>query len=341
MISDTPMVFIVGSSRSGTTMLGRILNNHSAVFTFPHELHFFEQLWSRKDKNSVLSKDEAVKLAATLVSIHKNGYLTQLDYKLYVWEAADIIRNLREGPWLSDKIFETFLRNSALENGKIIPCDQTPRNVFYIREILDFFPGAYVINMIRDPRDVLLSQKKKWKVRFFSGKKYIPLKETFRSWVNYHPITISKLWDASIRAADEFSNDGRVRSVYYEKLLDRPEETVRRLCEFIGVSFDKSLLEIPLIGSSIVPDQLYMKGINKGRAENWKDGGLSSSEIYLNQRITGHSMRKHSYLAAEIKPNFLKTLYYISSFPLKISLAFILNIGRMKNISETLKRRLR
>lgn len=40
---DNLGIFIVGNSRSGTTMMGRILGNHTDVFTF-HELHFFEQL---------------------------------------------------------------------------------------------------------------------------------------------------------------------------------------------------------------------------------------------------------------------------------------------------------
>ena len=39
------MVFVVGNSRSGTTMMGRILGNHPDVYTFG-ELHFFGQLWS-------------------------------------------------------------------------------------------------------------------------------------------------------------------------------------------------------------------------------------------------------------------------------------------------------
>ena len=39
------MLFVVGNSRSGTTMMGRILGNHPDVFTFG-ELHFFGQLWS-------------------------------------------------------------------------------------------------------------------------------------------------------------------------------------------------------------------------------------------------------------------------------------------------------
>ena len=37
-------VMVVGSSRSGTTMMGRVLGRHPCVFTF-EELHFFEQMW--------------------------------------------------------------------------------------------------------------------------------------------------------------------------------------------------------------------------------------------------------------------------------------------------------
>ena len=40
---DLQIIFIVGSSRIGTTMMGRILSNNSKVFTFK-ELHFFNIL---------------------------------------------------------------------------------------------------------------------------------------------------------------------------------------------------------------------------------------------------------------------------------------------------------
>jgi omega-hydroxy-beta-dihydromenaquinone-9 sulfotransferase len=73
-----PLIFVVGNSRSGTTMMGRILGKHPEIFTF-HELHFFEQLWTPIDQNRYLSKAEAERLAARLICIERDGYLTQGD----------------------------------------------------------------------------------------------------------------------------------------------------------------------------------------------------------------------------------------------------------------------
>ena len=51
----TPLFFVVGYSRSGTTLMGQILGLNSEVFTF-EEMHFFEQLWSQEDRLSNLSE---------------------------------------------------------------------------------------------------------------------------------------------------------------------------------------------------------------------------------------------------------------------------------------------
>ena len=65
-------LFVVGNSRSGTTMMGRILGNHSDIFTF-RELHFFGQLWSSRDLNKQLNRNESVKLFSKLLRINKYG----------------------------------------------------------------------------------------------------------------------------------------------------------------------------------------------------------------------------------------------------------------------------
>jgi omega-hydroxy-beta-dihydromenaquinone-9 sulfotransferase len=331
-------IFVVGNSRSGTTMVSRVLGKHPRVFTL-RETHFFEQLWSSADEERHISEDEAIPLAARLLCVQRDGYLNQGNLDRFYGEAKGLISSMQHEGLTPEEIFKTFLILEANRNSKVIPCDQTPHNVFYLREILDLFPEARVINLVRDPRNVLLSQKRKWKRRFL-GAKDIPLKEAFRSWTNYHPITISKLWTASVRAAERHAHDNRVYSLRFEDLVDDPDGAVRTICEFAGLSFDRSMLEVPQIGSSSGLDDPERRGISRERAGNWRKGGLSPTEIFLCQKLTGALMRQHGYPLAWARPNPLRLCLSIVLFPIKTALALLLNLRRMRSIKETIRRRL-
>ena len=52
-MSNTKQIFVVGSGRSGTTMMGRALNNHKDIFTFK-EIHFLGWLCSENDINNFI-----------------------------------------------------------------------------------------------------------------------------------------------------------------------------------------------------------------------------------------------------------------------------------------------
>ena len=64
--------------------------------------------------------------------------------------------------------------------------------------------------MVGDQRDVLLSQKNKWKRRFL-GSSSIPLSEAIRSYINYHPILTAKVWNSSLKYSAEFKDNKRVK----------------------------------------------------------------------------------------------------------------------------------
>lgn len=336
------MLFVVGNSRSGTTMMGRILGSHSDVFTFG-ELHFFGQLWSPASK-SVLETEQAEELAAKLLCIQREGYRTHGHYDNYRDEARKLCEVLLEKRVKPPRLFLEFLSYETSRNSKSIPCDQTPRNVFYIDEILKYYPQAKIINMVRDPRDVLQSQKRKWKRRFLGGSD-LPIKETIRDWINYHPITISRIWHTAVTAADNVSNNDNVMTIYFEKLLADPERTIKEICDFVDIDSSASMLDVPQVGSSVSADKPTVTGINPTRAGNWNSDSLqlnvlNSSEIYINQKINSDLMTKHNYTPVDIRPNYLRLLFSTLSFPLKILLAFLFNLDRIKNIRETLKRRL-
>lgn len=315
-------------------MMGRILGLNPQVYTF-RELHFFEQLWDG-DASADLARAEALLLAARLIAVQRDGYLSDPDPEPYLRDAKHVVADGRLTP---PAIFERFLAYEARGKGRSIPCDQTPRNVFYIREILAQYPKARVVNMVRDPRDVVLSQKRKWRRRYLGANK-IPRREAFRSWVNYHPVTVSRLWLGSVKAAARWSNHSRVTTVRFEDLLVQPEETVRVACRFLGVTFTPDMLAVAVAGSSSERDVPERRGIDPGRTQRWRRGGLDVAEVRICERIAGVEMQRHGYVPAVPSCKRISVAVRYGTFPLKLTFALLLNLRRMQNPVLAIRRRL-
>jgi len=317
--------------------MGRILGNHEKIHSFP-EMHFFEQLWSSREKEKILSQDDALKLAALLLNISREGYFASKHPQDFLEESKTILSEIPENKCTGTEIFSALMLYESKRHRKQIPCDQTPQNVFYIREILDIIPDSFFVNMIRDPRDVLLSQKRKWKRRFLGGA-HATWFETIRAWTNYHPITISKLWNSAIRARQEVADD-RVMSVKFEELLSDPDKVIQRICNFLRIQFSPVMKEVPQVGSSSGLDKKDTKGINSDRAQSWNKGGLNKTEIWFCQRECGAYMRPLGYQSIPVSPNLISVFLYYLIFPVKLGFSFLLNLHRMKNIVETIRKRL-
>ena len=327
-------IFIVGNSRSGTTMMGRILSNSQLIFTF-RELHFFGNLFSSND-NNILTESSSVKLFSKLLCIQKKGIFNLHNYKDFIKEADHILDRKKSTPI---EVFKIFLKYQKETNKAMIACEQTPRNIFYIQEILDNFPNARNINIIRDPRDVLLSQKHKWRRRSY-GAPLIPFRESVRSFFNYHPITISKIWNSCISQANLYNNDDRVKTVYFESLLTKPKETVSEICDFIDIEFSEEMLEVRNIGSSNMKDEELVYNIDKSKIGKWKLGGLTNEEVYINQKICKQYIRQHKYKLVEIKCSYFLLFLQMIIFPIKIIISFMLNFRRFKSFKDLINKRL-
>lgn len=329
------MFFIAGNSRSGTTMMSRILGNNKNVFTF-HELHFFEQLWMPVSDAPPINATDAALLYSKLISIQRQGYLQEKNPELFIDEAnkniAASISSLNQAD-----VFKLFLLNESALNHKKIPCEQTPQNVFFINEITAIYPEAKIICMVRDPRDILLSQKNKWKRRFL-GASAIPMKEVIRTWFNYHPITISKLWNSSAANLAKALDKPNVYLIKFEKLIENPELEISKLCTFLEIEFDTSMLNVPLVGSSTASDEAGKMGISKENTAKFRNG-LTDTEIYICQKITKKFNEQFGYVDVKCNVNYFELIFHALSFPFKIAVSLMLNLKRTKNLLETIKRR--
>ena len=330
-------IFIVGSSRSGTTMMGRILGRHSAVFTF-NELHFFEQLWDPTGSKQALSPDEAAWLGARLLTIQRDGYYTQKDPWIYLEEGKQLVRNL--GKLIHPlTVFKAMMDYETNRNGKQVACDQTPRNVLYLQEILDLHPEAYIVHMIRDSRDVLLSQKNRWRRRFLGGNA-MPLREIIRSWANYHPITISMLWNSAIHSADKFRDHPHVFQLKFEDFIMEPKGRLEQLCAFVGLEFHVDMLEVTQVGSSHEYDKQEQTGIRQTAAGRWQRDTINQFDLAVCQYMTRPNLLKLHYdTPSYLDATPLQLMAARLTWPVKISVAFLLNINRVRNLYQAIRRR--
>ena len=147
-------IFIIGSSRSGTTMMSRVFANNSLVYTF-NELHFFSQIFT-KYKKLKLEHSDAINILAELFKRQEDGLFSEKDIsdfliclkKFYLKKNYNVL-----------EIFKVFVDFELKEKQKKIACFHTPNNIYYLENILSEFPNSKFINMVRDNRDVLLSQK--------------------------------------------------------------------------------------------------------------------------------------------------------------------------------------
>ena len=126
------------------------------------------------------------------------------------------------------------------------------------------------------------------------GASGIPKKESIRSYFNYHPITISKIWNTAINTIKD-NKDSRLKTIYFENFIKYPEKNMKDICQFLEIEFDSNMLNVPKIGSSTGVDDINKLGIDKTKLGKWKLGGLSSSELYICQKMCSENMNDLGY----------------------------------------------
>ena len=107
--------------------------------------------------------------------------------------------------------------------GKTRYCEKTPANIRHIDELFDFYAGRVCcINIFRDGRDVVTSRHPE---------------DPDQYWV---PI---RRWVMDVKRGMEADRKGQVLSIKYEDLVEHPERTIRKVCEYIGEPFHPAMLE--------------------------------------------------------------------------------------------------
>lgn len=134
--------------RSGTTLLSNMFNT-TDVFFVPEETHLYQLLSNTK------------------ASLDYEFLLSSFYRKFWPIEDSEIVSlNYENRKDLLISMLIKFKEKRGVSKRKVLG-EKTPIHFKHIETILEDFPKATIINIIRDPRDVLYSIKKaKWNLFF-------------------------------------------------------------------------------------------------------------------------------------------------------------------------------
>jgi hypothetical protein len=163
--------------------------------------------------------------------------------------------------------------------------DKDPRLIEFLPLVASYFKDATVINIIRDPRDVLLSKKKAaWSSRGHVWK---------HIFANRVQLKLGHFWGPRLFGAN-------YHEIVYEELIASPSEALSRLCDRIGLPYDEAMLDFGNAAKKLVSQsELSWKKETFGPilTENtgkWK-AGLAQREIALTDLCCKEAFRLGGY----------------------------------------------
>ena len=274
-VDNGPPIFIVGSDRSGTTLLRLMLNKHSRI-DIPDESDFISVLVDKRKKYGNLHDDNNLEtLFADMMAVKRLADWG-MDISRVRSKVFSSSRTLRD---IISAVFETHMK----DNGKKRWGDKTPRYTKYITEISEIFPDALFIHIVRDGRDVAASLKS---VVWFSGN-IIDAAYHWKSMVN------------KAKVCEDFLS-GKYIEIYYETLVNSPENVLMRLSKFLDEQFETGMVDFYQTSEKIFNEmhrgdhELLKQEATDERIGVWRKE-LSEGEISIFEFIAGKELDKFGY----------------------------------------------
>ena len=284
-LSGKKLIFVGGFGRSGTTLIQKVLSLHTKIIAGP-EFEFTYDIFNLYNRMNLPR--------------HKNSHL-------FYYENSDALKQSYK------TFFESFFQKSKNKknNAKYIS-EKTPVNILVADTLLEIFTDAVFINVVRDGRDVLLSNLKVRKKMENDESRSEAVRD----------LTIRKLchnWNTSINMYHSILNNKkfakRVYNIQYEAFVKNPEKEIKALLNFLKIDYEDQLLS---------PENISNKDYYE---KDWLDGFWYDKEIFnqpINQNNIGKwkrelNMFKRIYIELIISPNLCLLGYPVSQYALKLS----------------------
>jgi hypothetical protein len=275
-------LFIVGANRSGTTLLRLLLNAHSSI-AIPDEINYF---YGFTGTEVCYEKWPASQLSPTDYESFVDRFLEANRPKVRELDLEAVRSEILAGPHDLRRPYQVLLERWAAHYGKARWGEKTPGNIYHSNILIDMFPDARFIHVVRDPRGGVASMQR---VSFFSN-------DVAFNALNRHKImTHGRDWLArAVPAAQRME-------VRYEDLVTDPQHTLGRICDFVGVSYEPEMLRFHQHADRFMLDEAAStynttatRPIAPEQAQKWRSQ-LTDEDIAIIERVCADEMAEFGY----------------------------------------------
>lgn len=309
---DKP-IFIVGSGRSGTTLLLHTLGKHKNIYFVKEETQLFVRYKTRPvifiDKYEKEKDLEKLTLSILSQMFYGEGkadvFIEENNFQQDVIQIYNEIKKLSDYKSLKNKfeVFNYCVNYLTAKENKKRWVEKTPNNVYTTPFILSIYPSAKFIEIYRDPRSVCHS----WlnaKMDFFMKSNMIECIQAWRRTISTGETLLKQIPDQYYR-------------IRYEDLINSPEKELRKLCEFINEDFDPKMLEVHVV-NNYFKDMEYENGFSKIPLERWKKS-LTKNELIFIDLLTKKYRKILHYPDSGARLSIFNTISFLF-FVIKISI---------------------
>lgn len=273
-------IVIVGVGRSGTSLLQSMLASHSDVDFLP-ETGFIRRYWIPK-KFSRLVHSGNYKKMVRLIRLDER--LSRLS--INVENALSFVAESCGDEQLESAFYKRICMHELKNENNFIG-DKDPKLIEHQPFISQNLKNSNVVHIIRDPRDVLLSKKN-------------------AEWSKHRHVWLHIFaWRVQLELGLKYARDTNLRyfELRYENLISSPEDILLALCNFLGVKYQKSMLNFFQNNRHFVAPEEFgwkkevLQPLNQSNLNKWENF-LPDKEIVLIENFCAHLMKIHGYTKA-------------------------------------------
>lgn len=243
-LTHSPLAFVCGHRKSGTTLFANLLDGHPRLAVYPFDLTLLYAYFPDYLRAHTAPAERRARLQRILFTeLTQHVPAQALDVKAMAerFFAGLPDETLGDAGALIARLMAVFQERAGRAQTQWGVFKETSIEI-YAAELLDWFPDARFIQVLRDPRDNFAA------LAAGVDKHYSLLGEdhnrTLASLLNRVRIGFQMAQQNSARYGE-----GRYRLVRFEDLVRAPEPTMRGVANFLGIDFDPCLLKPTVLGN--------------------------------------------------------------------------------------------